>query len=141
VEIGPVDYAVIAFPGHHFTGELAPELARLVDGGIVRLLDLAFIKRSEDGTAEFFELETLDADETAAFQRFAIRETNDGLVSQDDLQLVAEELVPGTSAVVLVWENTWATEISAGVARAGGQLVAFERVPRSAVAAALADAA
>ena len=57
-EIGPVDYAVIAFPGNEFKGEIAPALADLVKAGTIRLIDAAFVGKDENG--DIFTLETTD---------------------------------------------------------------------------------
>ena len=48
-EIGPVDYAVLAFPGNQFKGEIAPALADLVEAGTIRLIDAAFVGKDESG--------------------------------------------------------------------------------------------
>ena len=49
-DLGPVDYIVLAFPTDRMTGEAFPLLLDLVDRGIIRILDLAFLRKDEDGT-------------------------------------------------------------------------------------------
>jgi hypothetical protein len=58
--IGPVEYVVIGFPGNRFKGEIVPAVAELVDNDIVRIIDVAFIKKDHDGNATLFEYDTLD---------------------------------------------------------------------------------
>lgn len=135
MDIGPLEYVVIAFPGNRFTGEIAPELKRLVETGTVRILDLTFIRRSTDGTVSFAELHALEPDEASVFDD--IEGEIDGLFSQEDLELIATEIPPGSSAALLAWENTWAAGITGAVLRAGGELVAHERVPAPVAAAAM----
>ncbi|MDH6135671.1 hypothetical protein P3T37_005088 [Kitasatospora sp. MAA4] len=126
-DVGPVEYMVVAFPGSRFRGEIVPELKKLVDGGIVRIIDLAFVKRDEDGTVRFLELESVDAEEAALFAD--LDGEVGGLLSEEDLALIAEEIPAGSSAALLVWENSWATAIAGAIRAAGGVLVAHERVP------------
>ncbi len=129
--VGPVEYLVVAFPGSRFRGDIVPELRRLVDDGIVRILDLTFVKRGEDGVVRLLELDSLDPEEAAVFAE--VEGEVGGLLSDEDLELVAEEVPPGSSAALLVWENLWAAPITAAIREAGGVLVAHERVPEALV--------
>ncbi|MET7622186.1 DUF6325 family protein [Streptomyces sp. NPDC005408] len=139
MEVGPVEYVVIAFPGNRFRGEIAPELQNLVASGTVRILDLTFIKKDQDGSVSYVELDALDPTEASVFDN--IEGEVGGLFSEEDLALIAEELVPNSSAAMLVWENTWASAITGAIRRAGGELVAHERIPASVVEQALEAAA
>ncbi|MEU6299538.1 DUF6325 family protein [Streptomyces erythrochromogenes] len=139
MDIGPVEYVVIAFPGNRFRGEIAPELKALVASGTVRILDLTFIKKDEDGSVSFVELDALDPSEASVFDD--IEGEVGGLFSEEDLALIAEDLVPNSSAAMLVWENTWAAGITGAIRRAGGELVAHERIPAAVVERAYEDAA
>lgn len=125
--VGPVEYLVVAFPGSRFRGDLLPELKKLVDDGLIRILDLTFVKRDDDGTVRYLELDSVDAEEAAMFAE--IDGEVGGLLSEDDLALIAEEIPPGSSAALLVWENSWAASIAGAIRAAGGVLVAHERVP------------
>ncbi|MFC1440669.1 DUF6325 family protein [Streptacidiphilus sp. N1-10] len=129
--VGPVEYLVVAFPGSRFRGDLLPELKRLVDGGVIHILDLTFVKRDEDGVVSFLELDSLDAEEAAMFAD--IEGEVGGLLSEEDLAVMAEEIPAGSSAALLVWENTWAAPMTAAVRAAGGVVVAHERVPEALV--------
>jgi len=131
MDVGPVEYVVLAFPGNRFRGEIAPELKSLVASGTVRILDLTFVKKDADGVVSYVELDALDPMESSAFDD--IEGEVGGLFSQEDLELIAEELVPDSSAAVLLWEDSWAAGISDAVRRAGGRLVAHERIPAEVV--------
>ncbi len=63
--LGPVSYTVIAFPGNHFNGNIAPEVEKLISNGTVRILDLVFVAKDEDG--DTITLEFDQRDELAAF--------------------------------------------------------------------------
>ena len=129
--VGPVEYLVVAFPGSRFRGDLLPELKRLVDGGVIHILDLTFVRRDDDGVVSFLELDSLEAEEAAMFAD--IDGEVGGLLSEEDLAVMAEEIPAGSSAALLVWENTWAAPMTAAVRAAGGVLVAHERVPEALV--------
>ena len=136
-EMGPIDYVVIEWPGKRPTGEAAPHLIDLVDRGIIRILDLAFITKGEDGSVAGLEISDL-GDNVQEFAAFA--GASSGLISDEDASEAAQALEPGTSAAVLVFENSWAGPFASAVRRSGGQLVASGRIPIQAVLAALDEA-
>ena len=134
-ELGPIDYIVLEWPGQQPTaGEVAPLLLDLVDRGIIRILDIAFVTKDQDGSVSGVEAGDLK-EAAAAFAEF--EGASSGLLGFDDLQEAAAALEPGTSAAVLVWENRWAAPVAAAIRRSGGQLVASGRIPVQAVLAAL----
>jgi hypothetical protein len=133
-EIGPVDYAVIAFPGNKFRGEIAPAIADLVDAGTIRVIDVAFVGKNADGDAVAMELMELDPDVQEGLDKAGV--VVGGLFNEDDLLDIAADLPPETSAAVLVWENVWARKVTQAMRDAGGQLVTFERIPHDIVQAA-----
>ena len=133
-EIGPVDYAIIAFPGNKFRGEIAPALADLVESNTIRLIDVAFVGKSESGEVVAFELTELDPDVQEALDTLGIEVQ--GLLNEDDLKDAAEALEPNSSAALLVWENVWARKVTQAMRDAGGVLLAFERLPHEVVQAA-----
>lgn len=133
-EMGPVDYIVIEWPDRQPTGEAAPIVADLVDRGIIRVLDLAFIIKTQDGTVAALEIEDL-AEMSESFKLF--EGASSGLLGDDDIQEAAKALEPGTSAALLVFENRWAAPFASAIRRSGGQLVANGRIPVQAVLAAL----
>ena len=136
-EMGPVDFVLIEWPGRQPSGEAAPLLVDLVERGIIRVLDLAFITKDEDGNVAGVEISEV-ADQVSEMKAF--EGASSGLISDDDIGEAAEALEPGTSAALLVYENSWAGPFAAAVRRSGGQLVANGRIPVQAILAAL-DAA
>jgi hypothetical protein len=136
-EMGPIDYLIVEWAGRQPTGEAMPHLIDLVDRGLIRILDLAFIAKGEDGSIAALEISDLGS-EVEAFAAF--EGASSGLLSEEDVEEAGNALEPGTSAALLVFENSWAAPFAAAVRRSGGQLVASGRIPVQDVLAAL-DAA
>jgi hypothetical protein len=133
--MGPVDYLVLEFPGSRMTGEGLPMLLDLVDRGIIRILDLAFVTKGTDGSVAGVEITDLDADgelDVAIFQG-----ARSGLVDDDDLAEAGSVLEPGNSAGVLVYENLWAAPLARELRRGGAQMVASGRIPVQALLASI----
>lgn len=135
MSIGPVEYAVIAFPGNKFNGDVAPALKALVDAGTIRVIDLAFVHKDENGDVVAVELEDEGSDVFNAFQ--AVTHERGGLVNDGDLLDIGAALDANSSAAILVWEDVWATRFADAVAGSGGVLVDIQRVPRDIVQAAI----
>jgi Family of unknown function (DUF6325) len=133
-EIGPVDYMIVAFPGNEFRGEIAPALAKLVDDGTIRIIDLAFVGKNAAGEVVAFELTDLDPEVRKGFEKMGVEVS--GLFNEDDLMAAGEELDPNSSAALLVWENVWARDVAQKMRDAGGILLGFERLPHEVVQAA-----
>ncbi len=133
-DMGPIDYVVIEWPGRQPTGEVAPIVVDLVERGIIRVLDLAFVTKADDGSVSGLEISELgdDVPELKLFEG-----ASSGLISDDDTAEAAEALAPGTSAALLVYENSWAAPFATAVRRSGGQLVATGRIPVQEIVAAL----
>jgi hypothetical protein len=129
-EMGPIDYLMVEWPGRQPNGEVAPHLIDLVDRGLIRILDLIFLAKGEDGSVEVLEL-----GELPALAQFA--GASAGLIDDEDLEEAAAVMEPGTSAGLLVYENRWAAPFAIAVRRSGGQLVSSGRIPIQAVVAAL----
>jgi Family of unknown function (DUF6325) len=137
-EMGPIDYIVVEFPGSRMTGEAFPILVDLVDRGLIRVLDLAFVTKDLDGTIHAMEIRDLDGDgelDLTVFEGAA-----SGLLDQGDLDEASAVLEAGSSAGILVYENVWAAPFARAVRAGGGQLVASGRIPVQALLAAV-DAA
>jgi hypothetical protein len=130
-EIGPVDYAIVAFPGNRFRGEIAPALAELVEQGTIRIIDIAFVGKNAEGEAIALELTELDPDVQEGLEKAGVEVS--GLFNEDDLQAAAEELEPNMSAALIVWENVWARKVAQAMRDAGGVLLDFERLPHNVV--------
>jgi hypothetical protein len=133
-ETGPIDYLVVAFPQARLNGEAFPLLVDLVDRGIIRILDLVFIQKAEDGSVSALELAQLS---DGGVDLSVFDGVSSGLLGDDDLAEAANALEPGDAAGVLVYENVWAAPFAVALRRTGGQLVASGRIPVQAVIASL----
>ena len=128
VELGPVDILVLGFPaGAPMTGEAVPLLLDLVERGIVRVLDVLFVTKDENGEVAGFDAQGLGPERIGDFQVFD--GATSGLIGGDDLVEAGNALEPGESAVLLVYENTWAAPFVAAVRRNGGIVLANDRIP------------
>jgi hypothetical protein len=136
-EMGPIDYLVIEWPGRQPTGEAAPILVDLVDRGLIRVIDIAFLAKGEDGSVTTLELSSLAAQSESLKE---LAGASSGLLSDEDAAEAATALEPGSTAAVLVYENRWAAPFAVALRRSGAQLVANGRIPVQAILAAL-DAA
>ena len=134
-ELGPVDWIVVEFPGSKFNGQIAPALLDLVERDLIRVLDLLVLKKDADGSLEAFELSDLDQGEIGDLRTYESELAM--LLSEEDVTSLAAAIEPGSSAGVLVWENTWAAPFASAVRRSGGQLVASGRIPIQAMLAAI----
>ena len=134
-ELGPIDYIVVEFPGNKMTGEGLPILVDLVDRGIIRLLDLVFFTKAEDGSVAVVEIADFDGDGSLDLAIF--EGASSGILGEDDINEAAAAVEGGSSAALLVYENRWAAPFAAAVRRGGGQLVAAGRSPVQALLAAL----
>jgi len=137
MDIGPVSYTVIAFPGNRFTGKIAPELEKLIANNVVRIIDLVFVAKDEAGDTVSLEFDQLD--ELAPFGE--LEGEVGGLVNMEDLDHVAANLPPGNSALIIVWEDTWANPLAEAILEAGGVVVDSARIPHDLVEAAMAELA
>jgi Family of unknown function (DUF6325) len=133
-DIGPVEYIVVGFPGNQFKGEIAPALGDLVDAGTIRIIDIAFAGKNEDGDLVAFELSELDPDVQKALEELGAEPS--GLFNEEDLLAVAETLPINSSAAVLAWENLWAKGVAGAIRDAGGELYDYDRIPHEVVVAA-----
>ncbi|MFJ7336233.1 DUF6325 family protein [Streptomyces sp. NPDC101110] len=134
-EVGPIDYLVVEFPGNRMTGEGFPLLVDLVDRGLIRILDLMFVRKDEDGTVTGMEIADLTGD--GALDLAVFEGASSGLLGQDDIEEAATALEPGCSAGILLYENVWAAPFAAALRRGGARLVASGRIPVNAVLSAL----
>lgn len=136
--MGPISYLIVEFPGNRMTGEGLPILVDLVDQGLIRILDLLFVTRDDDGSLRAVELRDLDLDgqiDVAIFEG-----ASSGLLDDSDLADAASVIEPGSSAAILLFENRWARSFTQALRRGGAELVAAGYIPLDAIAASL-DAA
>jgi len=132
---GPVDYLVVEFPPNtsNFSGEMAKELASLVEAELIQILDLVLLRKNDDGSIDAIELDDLDQVDELRKIETQIAE----VLAAEDIANLAEAMEPGTTAGVLVWENSWAAPFASAARRSGGQLIASGRIPIQAIAASL----
>jgi hypothetical protein len=133
---GPVEWIALAFPGPALNAAIAPALAALVDSGTVRVLDAAVLHKAADGLVTGGELEDEDRAAFGAVDGDVLE-----LLSEEDLVQIAATLEPGTTTLVLLWENRWAAAFGDAVRQLHGTVVAHDRVPREDVDRAVAAAA
>jgi hypothetical protein len=136
--LGPIGYLIVEYSGNKFTGNAFNELLSLVDRGLVRVLDLRFVMRADDGSLAVMELSDIDADGQFDFGLFA--GVSSGLLDESDLKEAASALEPNSAAAVMVYENRWAAPFVQALRGAGANLVAAGYIPQDALVAAL-DAA
>ncbi len=130
-ETGPIDYIVVEWTGKQPDGTALPHLIDLVDRGLVRILDLVFVTKEEDGDWGILEIDEL-GDAFAVFNG-----ARSGLMDESDLEEAMHAVTPGTSAAVLVWENRWAAPFATALRKNGAQLIASGRIPVQALIASL----
>jgi hypothetical protein len=133
-EMGPIDYLIIEWPDRQPTGEAAPLLVDLVDRGLIRVIDLAFLAKGEDGSVRTLDISSL-AEQSESLNELV--GASSGLLSDEDAEEAAKALDPGSTAAILVYENRWAAPFAAALRRSGAQLVANGRIPVQAILAAL----
>ena len=133
--LGPVDYVIVEFPAgaSNFTGEMTEELVRLVDAGIIRVIDVLILTKDEDGTVDAIEL----SDIAELGELRAIEAQLAELLAAEDVEHLAAAMDPGSTAGVLIWENLWAAPFASAARRSGGQLIATGRIPIQAIIASI----
>jgi Family of unknown function (DUF6325) len=129
MSLGPVEYLILGFPGNKFTGQIVPELAKLLDSGLVRIIDLTFISKDAAGNVAVVEYDAVE--ELAAFA--GLDAEIGGILTDEDIAHAALSLEPNTSAALLIWEDTWAAPFAEAVRKANGVILEGARVPREIV--------
>ncbi|MBB5911217.1 hypothetical protein BJY24_000084 [Nocardia transvalensis] len=132
--LGPVELAVLTFPGTRIAAPVVDALREVVDGGHATLIDLIYLAKDDSG--DLVQVEIDEPLHEVGLDGLAVEPL--GLVSDADLDMIRDTMDPGTSAVVVVYEQTWARRLAGTVAVAGGELALHVQVPRDAVDAALA---
>ena len=132
-ELGPIDYMVVEFPAgtSNFTGAMAVELAALSEAELIRVLDLMILTKDQDGNIEVLEIEDLDGTNELGSIEADLAE----ILAFEDVEHLAAAMEPGSTAGVLVWENTWAAPFAVAARQSGGQLIASGRIPTQALIA------
>jgi uncharacterized membrane protein len=126
--LGPLDYLVVGFPGNQFKGEIAPAINEARQKGIIRLVDLVFILKDETGATVVMELTDMPDDVKSAFSSA----TGDlaGLLTPEDITALTNDVPPGNSALIVLYEHTWAIKIKEALINAKGVLITQGRIPQ-----------
>ena len=146
--LGPVQMLVLGFEGDHFTGEILPELRRLKDADVIRMIDLLFVRKDATGDIVSLHVSDLSPEEALEFGALAgaliglgaaggegleagaelgAAALEDGhAFSDDEVWHVADAIPPGTAAAIALIEHRWAIPFRDAVARAGGTALADE---------------
>ena len=130
--LGPIEMVVIGFPGSRFTGDIRPRIMDLVDNGVVNIVDALFVRKDSEGLVDFVELQELSDDADAVMLGAAIASQLD-LLSDEDIEELAEALQPGSSALAIVFEHTWIRPVRDAVVASGGVLLADIHIPAAVV--------
>ena len=130
MSLGPIEVLMLSFPGNRFRGEIAPALASLIDSGTIRVIDLLFAIKDEDGVLDVLELNDMEGD-LSVFAPMS-SELADTL-TEDDARVLSRSLPNNSSAAILLFENAWARTFVDAVSRAHGEVILNERIPRATV--------
>lgn len=134
--IGPLEYLVVEFPGNQFKGEIAPALKAIVEKGLIRIIDLLIMIKDSDGEVAIVELNDLDPNVFGVFDPIVSDVTE--LLSESDVAEVSSMLSNNSSAAMMLFEHTWATQFRDSLVNANGRMVANGRIPYDVVQEALA---
>jgi hypothetical protein len=136
---GPIDFLAVKFPGNQFKGEILPALVDLIERDVIRLLDLVFVMKDEDGNIAMRELEQPDDDLLVVFDPSKLE--TQGMIKLDDLNMIGVELENNSSAAVMLFENLWAVRFKQALLNSNAELVMQERIPHEVVLETLQDMA
>ena len=131
MSLGPIEMLVVRFPGNRFTGEIMPALTELIENGTVRVVDLLFAVKDEEGEVTVLEFSDLDPDIFGEWDPLVSDVTP--MLNEDDARQLTASLENNSSAAVLLFENTWATRFTDAMRKANGEVVFNERIPRSVI--------
>lgn len=123
--MGPVEFLVLAFPGERIGADVVAPLVALRSAGGVRVIDTLVVTKAADGTVGAAELEELE--HLKDLTQGAADTVN--LMGPEDAAEAAELLEPGTSALLILVEHTWATAAAEAFRKAGGHVAASVRIP------------
>jgi Family of unknown function (DUF6325) len=125
---GAVEFVVVGFTGGRIDESLGPALLEQVDRGTIRIIDLLFVKKEEDGSHRTFELQDVEAD-TSYEHLQGVPQTIDGLIAGDDVEDITDALPPGTTAMIVLFEHLWLRDLRAAIENSGGRVVFTQRIP------------
>lgn len=139
MEIGPLEYVVIGLKDDQFASEVLPELNAIQEHGLIRVVDLVFVRKAADGTVTVQEVSELREEEQQSYA--ALAEELAGLLTTQDLEHLAKEIPSGSEAVIVLLEHTWTLGLAEAVRRAGGVLFTGGMVTPEALAQVSAELA
>jgi uncharacterized membrane protein len=125
--LGPLEYLVLGFTETEFDGSIAREIEKVVERGIIRLVDVVAVSKDGSGTTLVAELDRKDDPRFASFA--GLLKDRMALFTEEDLESIADSLAPGTAALALLFEHRWAEDIKAAIQSRGGVLVARAVIP------------
>jgi hypothetical protein len=131
MSLGPIELLIVKFPGSRFTGEIAPALKDLVESGTIRVIDILFVHKDEDGQVTVLEINDLDDDNFSRFD--PVVEDLTGMLTPDDARQLSSGLDNNSAGAIMLFENTWAIRFRDAMENANGQLVLDERIPRAVI--------
>lgn len=120
--LGPLEYLVVSFEGNHFTGEILPELRSVCERGIIRIVDLFFIKKDEQSNITVLDLSNLSKEEAKPYEFLSGNIL--GLLAPEDIDQVASNIPPNSSVALLLFEHTWAIGLKEAIKKAQGTALA-----------------
>ena len=124
---GPIDFLALEFKTDQLTGESLPELLKLVENKIIRVIDLVIIVKDQDGDVKVLEIEELAPNMLAFFDPLEVEISC--IIQVEDIEVIAEAMEDNTTAALLLFENLWAIEFGEAVTRASGRMVMYDRIP------------
>lgn len=127
--MGPLEFVVIGCQGNQFTSEIVPELNSIQEKGLIRVVDLFFVRKDVNGAVTMLEVNDLNDEELAAFD--PIKDDLMGLLTPEDIVLLTETVPTDTSAVIVLLEHAWVVKLNEGLNRAGALLLAGGMVPQA----------
>ena len=139
MSLGPIELLVVKFPGNKFSGEIVPALKDLVEGGLIRVIDILFVVKDEEGVMTVLEINDLDDEDYSTFDPVVADITE--MLTPDDATQLAASLENNSSGAVMLFENAWATKVRDALVNANGELVLNERIPRAVIDELLTTAA
>ena len=120
--LGPLQVMIVNFDDANFTGEIEAELVRLQEAGVLRVLDLIVVAKSEDGEIEVVRVSEVHTGAlTQAVLGMDGAERAEAAVDDADVWYAADAIAPGSAAAVAVLEHVWAVPLREAIARAGGR--------------------
>ncbi len=128
---GPVDVAIIGFPGNKFTGQIVPALKELIDAGTVRVLDIRFVMKDADGVLTSLAASDLDPETGPGFLSIEVHQP--GALDHGDAEELADDLEPNSSAALIAWENLWAARFVDALRAADAIVIDQIRIPADVV--------